>query len=329
MSHKYLVAFTDKEKEAAKLLLATQVVTMMGRKFEEGDWSVVYCGAKGLPEQDWSNLNIDVNFNGLGVEHKMKCERPKRSLLELCGTTLMHPSATRSIRIDSTEIPPDDAMVDVLTQYADLITNRTEAVKRESGNGVADMRTGWLIWERSLTEFMYFEEQMSIPDPDDFYAEWNERESRGARKGSKNLWIYEKATGKKRYSVTTKAGAKIQPYFDVPPPNSTALHYFKVQGEELATGHILMWISRSTARELERLLEGKLESGILSDVIVKSASYYEEHERDAALAGELAIPIEITKDAYQLLADTWGGISDEHRAQLLAETLRKIRPHFG
>lgn len=55
-----LAAFTEKEKEAAHILLATQVAFMMGRKMEEADWSSVYCRAKGLPERGWSNLNIDV-----------------------------------------------------------------------------------------------------------------------------------------------------------------------------------------------------------------------------------------------------------------------------
>ena len=44
---------------------------MMGRKFEEGDWADVYCTAKNIPNRGWSNLNIDVIYNGLGVEHKM------------------------------------------------------------------------------------------------------------------------------------------------------------------------------------------------------------------------------------------------------------------
>ena len=44
---------------------------MMGRKFEEGDWAAVYCTAKNIPNRGWSNLNIDVIYNGLGVEHKM------------------------------------------------------------------------------------------------------------------------------------------------------------------------------------------------------------------------------------------------------------------
>jgi hypothetical protein len=324
MTKEYLVSFNDEEKSKAKILLATQVVKMMGRKFEEGDWSTVYCGAKGIPESEWSNLHIDINHNGLGVEHKMKCEKPKRSLLEVCGTTLMHPSATRSIRIESTEIDANEAMHDVLNQYAELIHYRTERVRAASPSNTSDMRTGWLLWERSLTEFIYFEERMLIPDPNLFYAQWNEKERNGARKSSKNLWIYEKETHKKRYSVTTSAGAKIQPYFDVPSPTSVALNYFRVQGEELTSGRILIWLSTSTARELKRLLGDNLDADTLSEAIFRSSTYFEEHERDAASTGDLAIPLEITKPAYEVLVETWRGISDEHRAQLLIQTLRNL-----
>lgn len=324
MTTTYLASFDKREKEKAKILLATQVVRMMGRKFEEGDWSAVYCGAKGIPAQEWSNLHIDIDHNGLGVEHKMVCRAPKRSLLEVCGTTLMHPSATRSIRITSTDIDANQAMTDVLTQYGNLIKERTRKVRSTSPSGDADMRTGWLIWEPSLTEFLYFEEKMEPPNPADFYAIWNEQEARGARKGSKNLWIYEKTTGDKRFSVTTSAGAKIQPYFDVPPPSSPFLNYFKVQGEELSTGRVLIWISPTTARELKRLLGDELSAEKVGEAIFKSAESFEAQEHDIASDGGFAVPLELPREAYEVLVHTWDGISDEHRAQLLLETLRKL-----
>lgn len=320
---KTLSSFNVEEKKTAKILLATQVAMMMGRKFEEGDWSSVYCRSKGIPEQDWSNLHIDVMHEGLGVEQKMLCVRPKRSLLEFAGTTQMHPSATRSIRIASTDVSPNDAMKDVLKQYKELIEFRTNKVKQASGKQQADMRTGWLLWERSLTEFLYFEEPMIAPDSDMFYAEWNERGANGARKGSKNLWIYETDTGKKRYSITTTAGAKIQPYFDVPPPNDKNLLFFRVQGEDIGAGKILIWITSSTARELESLI-GALNPVVLSNAIFKAAEHFTEHQRDVVEGSHVAIPIEITKDAYEKLIETWGGVSDEHRAQLLVRALREL-----
>ena len=215
-----LEAFSDQEARRAKHFLAAQVASMMGRKLEEGDWSSVYCKAKGIPEVGWSNLHIDVSHEGLGLEMKL-LRIPglnRKPLKSVCGTTLMHPAATRSIRIESTDLPPENVMRDVFAQYADLIRDRTERVHKAATNVKIDMRTGWLIWENSLTEFLYFEERMLPPDPDKYFAQWNKTPARGTRKASKSLWIYEKETKQKRYSVTTSAGIKIQPYFDVPSP---------------------------------------------------------------------------------------------------------------
>lgn len=109
---KTLPVFTDEERQAAHRLLATRVAFMNGRKFEEGDWSVVYCGAKGIPPQKWSNVEIDVISGSLGVEHKMLCYRSGLNLLDACGKTLMHPAATRSIRISSIEADPNEVVND-------------------------------------------------------------------------------------------------------------------------------------------------------------------------------------------------------------------------
>lgn len=68
-----LAAFTSEQKAWAKVLLATTVAKMMGRKFEEDDWAAVYCRTKGIPKGNWSNLHIDVMHEGLGIEHKMLC----------------------------------------------------------------------------------------------------------------------------------------------------------------------------------------------------------------------------------------------------------------
>ncbi|MBA3531059.1 MAG: hypothetical protein H0T73_03960 [Ardenticatenales bacterium] len=319
----YLQAFTDEEMQRAKLLLASQVVKMMGRKFEEGDWSSIYCGAKGIPERGWSNLNIDIMHEGLGVEHKMLCVyvKPGGSLKEVCGTSLMHPAATRSIRVESTHVHPEEAMREIFRQHKELIESRESMVRQNSQNNSADMRTGWLIWERSLTEFLYFEEKMFIPDPEFYYAEWNERLAGGTRKSSKNLWIYEKLTGKKRYSVTTKAGVKIQPYFDVPAPTSPELYYFKVQGEEITPDKIIIWISPATAKELFEVV-GNLEPDFVSRLIIKAASSYELHENQSGYNDSMAFSLLISKEAYEHLVKTWQGVSDEHRVRLLIQTFK-------
>lgn len=317
-----LQSFSSDEKEFLKTILATKVASMMGRKFEEDDWSACYCRAKNIPKHGWSNLNIDVMHNGLGVEHKMLCVAPNRTLLEFAGTSLMHPSATRSIRVQSTDHDPNETMKDIFRQYHELIELRTQKVLTTTDTGNADMRTGWLLWERSLSEFLYFEEPMYAPNPDHFYAEWNERPARGARKASKNLWIYENITGQKKFSVTTSAGAKIQPYFVVPAPSDNNLIYLKVQGEYLPNGMVQVWITPSTIRELTRIL-GNTDISELSDVILSLPSSIQDANTTIDDNNQLATPILLTVAAYEKFVTELGGVSDEHRAQLLLQRLRE------
>lgn len=162
-----LPVFSADEAKRAKVLLATQVAVMMGRKLEEGDWGNVYSKAKGIPGGGWSNLHIDVNYRGLGVEHKLlRCTQLNgRPIKSVCGTTLMHPAATRSIRIDDVNAPAKGVMLDVFKQYAELIELRTAAVLKRAEGREKDMRIGWLLWEDNLTEFLYFEERMLPPNP--------------------------------------------------------------------------------------------------------------------------------------------------------------------
>lgn len=315
-----LSTFTEEEKGKAKKLLATSVAKMMGRKFEEGDWASVYCAAKRIPDRGWSNLHIDVMYQGLGVEHKMLCVSGDKPLLSLAGTTLMHPSATRSIRIESTDVPAQDAMVSVLRQYRELIEQRAQKVSETAPGRDVDMRTGWLLWERSLTEFLYFEERMMAPDPDRYWAEWNERGAKGSRKGSKNLWIYEHTTNKKRYSVTTSAGVKIQPYFDVPAPKDPNLYLFRVQSEPISENIIRIWITAGTANRLREILEDP-DLRSLSEEIIEAAKVEPYAAGIVDADGDLAVPVDISREAHEALTSQWGGVSDEHRAQLLIQSL--------
>lgn len=316
-----LSAFSPTEKNAVHELLASVVARMMGRKMEEGDWASVYCRAKGIPVTGWSNLNIDVMHNGLGVEHKMLCYRSDADISKACGETLMHPSATRSIRIPQGRISADRAMRDILQQYADLIMQRTAKVAEQSkARANPDMRTGWLLWQESLRQFLYFEERMVAPNPDDFTAEWVER-SASSRKQSRNLWIYEKSTGKKRYSITTSAGAKIQPYFDVPPPSDPNLYIFTVIGEVLLDGHVRCWLSRSTHQELMKLV-GSTEIRQITQLVLNSLGSLPDADVNAIALDEPAIPLEIDASAYQLLTAKLHGVNDDHRFQLLLSAAR-------
>lgn len=317
-----LPTFTEEERSEAHRLLATKVAFMMGRKLEEGDWAEVYCGAKKIPDRGWSNLKIDIMYGSLGVEHKMLCYSSSVNIADACGQTLMHPSATRSIRVPATDTDPDEAMRSVLTQYADLIEARRAKVREESGEDRdPDMRTGWLLWQVSLRQFLYFEEEMLPPDPEDYTAKWVRRKGGGGRKDSTNLWIYERESGRKRYSVTTEAGAKIQPYFDVPPPTDPNLYIFTVIGEVLDAGFVRVWITEVTARELRRLLGG-LDSETLSRTIIESSREIAQLDVAEENKIEVAQEVLVTAEAYRALYSALPGVSDEHSFQLLAQYLR-------
>jgi len=317
-----LAAFTADEAKNAKVLLATQVASMMGRKLEEGDWNSVYSKAKNIPDAGWSNLHIDINYAGLGVEQKLlRCAGLNgKPLKSVCGTALMHPAATRSIRIDNTGLPAEQVMQDVFRQYSELIDSRTNTVAKSANGKKPDMRIGWLIWEDTLSEFLYFEEPMNKPDAKKYRAEWNETPARVVRKASKSLWIYDKTTGQKRYSVTTSAGIKIQPYFDVPPPSDPNLYYFRVQSEPVGNNIIHMWITHSTARALEGRI-GALTLENVSKTALAIAEDFEAEGQTATVEAELAVAVPISVAAHKRIVATIEAVSDEHRAQLMLRAL--------
>ena len=255
-----LPAFTPPQRDAVHRLLALKVAGMMGRKFEEADWNDAYCHAKDIPCAKWSNLGIDVTHVGLGIQHKMLCVPSKVTIREFCGTQRMHPSATRSIRVPSTDGDATATARDVLGQYALLIEGWKAKVLDSAPQMVPDLRTGWLLWQDNLREFLYFEERLDAPDGELYTAEWKDSGG-GTRKASRNLWVYETATGRKRFSITTSAGAKIQPYFDVPPPTDPNLYHFTVQGEAREGGLIRVWVTQSTAAALRHVAGDSTRSG--------------------------------------------------------------------
>lgn len=323
-----LPVFSPEETRRAQRLLALKVSQMMGRKLEEGDWSHVYCAAKGIPEQSWSNLNIDVMHEGLGVEHKMLRYSQTDSLIDACGKTFMHPSATRSIRIPDAEADPDEVMHDVFVQYADLIDQRRMRVALSAGidPSEVDLRTGWLLWQDSLREFLYFEEPMVAPDPTQLRAEWHVRKFRsgGARKSSKSLWVFDKSTGRKRYSVTTAAGIKIQPYFDVPLRTDPNLFFKTVIGERL-NGTVRVWLTKRTAQSLTRVT-GSLRDEVIEELVSEVAEEVaaEKESPTPTLDPEEVVPIQLSASAYHKLRSSLPGRNDDHCFQLLLDHLLHI-----
>lgn len=352
-----LSVFTAAQFEQAHRFLATRVAEMGGRKLEEGDWSAVYSEAKGIPLTGWSNLAIDVAFGHLGVEQKMICRRSTGSLLDACGTRLMHPAGTRAIRIPN-EQDPLIAARDIMNQYRALVERRTaevdvvnrvhhglleqdQAILTLQGLGMSaasarklvpvmrnpadgryrepDMRNGWLLWQESLREFLYFENPMVVPDGGDIVAEWRQTAD-GRRRGSRNLWIYDRNTSEKIYSVTTEAGAKIQPYFKVPLPSDRNLYHFVVQGEEVAGGMIRAWVTHATAMLLQQRL-GDLTSESLASAVerVIPPDRAALHGRSAFEPAATAILVHTA--VYDQLVAKFDAVSDEHRFKLLLDHL--------
>lgn len=321
---KILPAFTKGEFETVQQLLALTVLKMMGRKMEEGDWCDIYCKAKGIPPTGWSNLKIDVMHGLLGVEHKMLCWKSDKDIREACGTTPMHPSLTRSIRVPPPTTDPDAAMADILTQYGDLVEQRQKKVIETSGLvGTPDMRTGWLFWQASLRQFLYFEEEMLKPDPSEYRAEWVKgKASTGGRKSSTNLWIYEKDSGKKRYSVTSEAGAKIQPYFDVPPLGAPDLYVWTVIGEVVKAGLVRVWLSAKTASDLQDLIGSLDDVDALSAAVLEAVKKAPELVADSVMPDERPVQVLIKQDAYEALCGAFKGVNDDHQFQLLVDLIR-------
>lgn len=313
---KTLSVFSNQELLLANDLLSAKVSTMLGRKMEEDDWDFVYCNSKKIPQATWSNLGIDVKHNGVGIEQKMLKINNSSPIKDACGTRKMHPAGTRSIRVDS-GWEPDYALKSVLEQYCELVDSRALEVAKSTGACVdeVEMRIGWLLWKQKLDEFLYFEQVMDKPDFRDYYAVWQRNPARGARKASSSLWIYHKETGVKQFSVTTDAGAKIQPYFEIPPADDPNLYHFKVQGVTEGGDLVKVWMTKSTANYLSMLV-GSFDSEVVSKAILDfDWSSVESGKNDFVSPRDIAMPLYVSEKAYKKLKLHYGEVSDEYLFQ--------------
>ncbi|HEY3874299.1 MAG TPA: hypothetical protein VGM92_02385, partial [Candidatus Kapabacteria bacterium] len=130
----------------------------------------------------------------------------------------------------------------------------------------------------------------------------------------------EKASNKKRFSITTVAGAKIQPYFDVPAPSSPNLYFFRVQGESIAGNLIRLWVLPRTAKGLERIL-GTLNTESLSSAILSTVAESTDIALPPSSTVEEPISVIITQEAYDALVAGFQGKSDEHLMELFLDRL--------
>jgi hypothetical protein len=314
-----LPAFTPAERNKAHALLAARVAYMMGRKFEEADWAEVYCGAKGIAVPQWSNLNVDIEVPGLAIEHKMVKRSETQPVRDCCGTWLMHPALTRQISLPSGEDDPNKAMLKIISDYQRVLDLRRERTEKISGGKSVEMRSGWLVYQSDLREFLYFEEHTRNLDPKEHYAEWSERGGKGGtRRSSRNLWIFNSKTKQKIWAVTGPgSGTKIQPYFFVPPTDDPNLYYFRVQGE-LDGQFVKVWVTLPTYAALKKVIKD-LSPEALSKAIL-DATPIDAADVGAIPAGAVEV-LRITVEAYEKLQNGFAGVSDEHSFQLLIQQL--------
>ncbi len=314
-----LPAFTPAEFQKAKSLLAARVAYMMGRKLEEADWAHVYCKARGLDSLGWSNLNADVTTAGLSLEHKMMRCSESEAIKKHCGTYMMHPALTRRVSLPDIA-DADDAMRIVIKSYQRVLDERlTKAIAISDGKPI-ELRSGWLIYDSSLTEFLYFEERAQNLNPKKHRAVWSERikKGEGGRRGNRNLWIYGE-DDQKVWSVTGgSSGTKIQPYFKVPAANDKNLCYFRVQGEPINTETVRVWVTEPTAQNLMQIL-GELGTRRLSAAIMKVSP--SDQVLTATQEREEVHELVIDQSAYAALKEKFLGVSDEHCFQLLCKRL--------
>lgn|GEM_PF-2216245 len=240
----------DAEQEAAvlqELITLTRMLSTAGiAKLEEDHWSTIYCKVKGIPKPGWSNLLFhDINHAGLGIESKLL---RRRNPFDDVGNSLMHPAATRRIEFDPSR-PAEECKDEILTQWGTHIREFEERVRQTSSNGAADIRWGVLLWGTDLRRFLYFEERIVVPNPAEYVADWSTGTHRGEAR--KNLHIFEKTSGRKRFSVTLPTkGAKLQPYFDVPSAEQGA-HLFSVPDDDL----VPIWVPRGLHHKIMDAVE--------------------------------------------------------------------------
>ena len=221
----YLEAFDENQLLDASKRVNALVRSLQGRKVEEDDWTKLYCDVKNAPYPGWSNLPFrDYIHEGIGVEFKLLKKKNPSSYMT---KWLMHPAATRKIDFDPSEAP-EVAMAKVFAGWNSLIDEFEARVKATSKDGRADLRWGILLWAEDHSEFLYFEERLEKPQPEDFAAKWHEGKHRG--KETRNLHIFERANPKiKRFSVTMPGnGSKLQPYFRIPTIEEGA-HLFQAE----------------------------------------------------------------------------------------------------
>ena len=132
------------------------------------------------------------------------------------------------------------------------------------------------------------------------------------------------------YSVTTTAGAKVQPYFDVPLPDDPNLYHFKVQGIPVGDGLTKVWLTNMTANYLKTLLGGldkdKISKAVAAIKDIQSTTIGPVQEKNPMdIVANIAVSVIVNSEDYKALKNKSEYISDEYMFQQLATEFSQVR----
>ncbi len=120
--------------------------------------------------------------------------------------------------------------------------------------------------------------------------------------------------------MTTSAGVKLQPYFDVPGVNDGNLYHWTIIGESIDPGDVRIWLTARTAGALRSLI-GSLDKDVVSSFVLEFVA--SKPEEDAQAVGpedaDAVVEVMMTKEAYAVLGDTFPSTNDDHLIQQLLQ----------
>ena len=83
---------------------------------------------------------------------------------------------------------------------------------------------------------------------------------------------------------------------------------------------VALWVSAATAERLKWLL-GSTDRQVVSDAVSRASRSSAPNTFAGAADASLAVPIHVSKEAFDILIEHWDAVSDEHRIQQLIEVL--------
>ena len=85
---------------------------------------------------------------------------------------------------------------------------------------------------------------------------------------------------------------------------------------------MVLWVTSSTAAELE-MRAGTMGKDAVSELILRAGQSNAEPVVETDEARFAAVPVEISRAAFECLGDRWAGVNDDHTIRLF---LRSVEP---